>query len=117
MNKRLMIPTLALGFASGFGIKQDAQDSDLKAQINALEERLETVEGYLASQAEADKAVAIAVDKAVEQGFTSGINFEARKTLVGAWKARVKASGKNLPGQKTKPAAKSVDPRLTRRRK
>lgn len=117
MTKRLCLPFLTLGLAAGYGITQEAQEDDLKNQVTALEARLDAVEGYLAAQAAAEAALVPALDKAVEQGYTSGINFEARKTLLGAWRARATAAGKHVPGAKTADASKPVDPRLRRRSK
>jgi len=109
------LTALTLGLATGYGVQQDAKD-DLTDQVTALEERLDAVEAYLGEQVRADAAETKAIDAAVDQGFTAGINFEARKTLVGAWKARARAAAKHVPGAKKDAEAKRVDPRLTRRR-
>jgi len=115
MKNRLCIPLLALGLAGGYGIQEDAKD-DLAARVSALEERLDAVERYLAAQAEAEQAVVAAIDRAVEQGFTAGINFESRKTLVAAWRKRAEAARQGLPGKKKKTSEEEpTDPRLRRR--
>jgi hypothetical protein len=40
------------------------------------------------------------MDKAVEEGFTAGINYRSRETLVQAWKAQNRAALKDVPGSK-----------------
>lgn len=115
MNKLRTLTALTLGLATGYGVQQDAKD-DLTDQVTALEGRLDAVEAYLGDQVRADAAVTKAIDAAVGQGFTAGINFEARQTLVDAWKARARAAASNVPGAKPEAEAERVDPRLTRRR-
>jgi hypothetical protein len=109
MNKRHLLPTLALGLVTGYGVQQDAKD-DLREQVETLEGRVVAVEGYLAAQVEADKSLLGAVDRSVNQGFTAGINFLARETLVAAWKARAAAAAQNVPGAKRGRSADRVDP-------
>ncbi|MDA1264422.1 MAG: hypothetical protein O2816_05010 [Planctomycetota bacterium] len=117
MIGKRFLTVLALGGAAGLGLHQDAANSELVAQVKALETRVTTVEGYLAAQVAADKALITAIDTSVEQGFTAGINFEARKTLVAAWKARSKSAAAGVPGGKAAAAAEAVDPRIERRRR
>jgi hypothetical protein len=116
MIKRLCLPLLTLGLAAGFGVQQEAQKDDLEAQVTELEARLDRVEGYLAAQATAEAALVPALDKAVKEGYTSGINFPARETLISAWRARAAAAQKNIPGAKKAGPTKRVDPRLRRRK-
>ena len=109
MNKRHLLPTLALGLVTGYGVQQDAKQ-DLREQVEALEGRVVAVEGYLAAQVEADKALLTAVDRSVDQGFTAGINFPSRETLVAAWRARAAAAAKGLPGAAPDAPSESGDP-------
>ncbi len=115
MKKRLSIPVLSLALVTGYGVGQQAQDDVMAQQVDALTKRVEAVEGYLQAQAKAMQASSAAVDLAVEQGFTSGINFESRQTLVKAWQARAKAAGVNVPGVKEAKQVEPIDPRLKRR--
>lgn len=110
MNKRLLLPTLTLGLATGYGIQQDAK-GDLGSQVGALQQRLEAVEGYLAAQVEADRTMLEAIERSVAKGFTAGINFEARQILVDAWRARTGSAARKVPGQKEPAPAKPTDPR------
>lgn len=117
MKKQLILPALTLALASGYGVQQEAQEAELKKKVTRLEQRLDQVEAYLAAQAQAEQQVVDAVEKAVEQGFTAGINFEARETLVAAWKSRAQAAAQGAPGAKAEEQdGEDVDPRVRRRR-
>ncbi|MFT7677792.1 MAG: outer membrane murein-binding lipoprotein Lpp [Planctomycetota bacterium] len=96
-----------VGLAFSTGTSQDPAGDNLAAQVQGLQDRVEQLESYNAEQAEAAKAVALALDQAVAAGYTSGINFKAREILVAAWKASAKAqigaeSGKDK-GEDEKP--------------
>lgn len=129
MTKKPMILTGLTALVAGLGLGTEATSTEqdaLEKRVQALETKLaeganaiarvEAIEEYLAAQSAADAAVIKAVDEAVDQGFTSGINFKSRETLVAAWKARAEAAAANLPAPKKAPQVK-VDPRLERRRR
>ena len=73
------------------------QDPDPSAD---LVQRIERIESYLQTQARSVRATDRAMDKAVEEGFTAGINYRSRETLVQAWKAQNQAALKDVPGSK-----------------
>lgn len=114
MKARILLPFLTAAFAA-YGVQQEAQESALKAEIQALEGRVATIETYLQARATSARSVASAIDEAVEQGFTAGINYEARKTLVDAWKADIDTLSSGVPGAKKSAPAEKVDPRVRRR--
>lgn len=93
--KTTLLPLALVGLAFSSGSTpdptQDPAEGALGAQVKALEERVQQLEGYMAGQAEAAKAVDAALDQAVAAGYTSGINFKSREILVAAWKASAKA--------------------------
>lgn len=114
MKKRHLFTALTLGLVTGHGLQQDAKQ-DLEAEVVKLQERVDGVEAYLAAQAEAEKALLGAVNRSVTEGFTAGINYEARQTLVDAWRARANATGQGVPGKSKKTPSEVADPRLRRR--
>ncbi len=109
-----LLSALTLGLAAGYGSQQDDKQA-LAQEVELLQARVQNIENYLVAQANAEKAVSEAIDRAVEEGFTVGINFKAREILVQAWKERAKTAQQGLP--KKKEPAKAVDPRLLRRSK
>lgn len=120
MKHRLILSTLALGLATGYGVgqdpKQQAELDALQKKVTTLEVRLDSVEGYLQAQAKAEKAMVKVIDDAVSKGYIAGLNYPAREALVKGWKAQAKAAEKGLPGAKKKAPTGRVDPRLARRR-
>lgn len=106
--KTTLLPLALVGLAFSTGTTQDPAEGAQAAQVLALTERVQQLEGYVADQAEAAKAVDAALDQAVAAGYTSGINFKAREILVAAWKSSAKArmdteSGKD-EGKDEKPS-------------
>lgn len=71
------------------------QDPDPNAN---LLQRIEHIESYLQAQAKSVRATDRALDQAVEEGFTAGINYRSRETLVQAWKAQGQSALKGVPG-------------------
>ncbi|MAG63644.1 hypothetical protein CMO84_08990 [Candidatus Woesearchaeota archaeon] len=65
-----------------------------------LVQRIERIETYLQTQAKSVRATNRALNQAVEEGFTAGINFRSRETLIQAWKAQNQAALKGVPGSK-----------------
>ena len=76
----------------------ESQDPDPSAD---LVQRIERIEAYLQTQAKSVRAIDVAIDQAVEEGFTAGINYRSRETLIQAWKAQNQATLKGVPGSKT----------------
>jgi hypothetical protein len=124
MKRNLCIPLVTLALAGGYGAQQEAQESELKAKVEALElqveelselaSRVESIETYLKANARAMESYGSAVDEAVSKGFATGENYPSRQVLVQAWKAQVRAATTQVPGPKPKPT-EHVDPRLRRR--
>ena len=87
------------------------QESDLKGRVAELEEALaaqkketdavrsslQAIQKYLETQAKNARELTAALDRAEEQGFTKGINFESRVTLLDGWRAALRATQKDLP--------------------
>ena len=96
-------PLLALGVGALTlaGWVQTAKRSQDPGPDPALAQRIERIEAYLQAQAKSVQATGRALDLAVEQGFTAGINYRSRETLVQAWKAQNQTALKAVPGSKT----------------
>ena len=114
MKARILLPFLTAAFAT-YGVQQEAQESALKAELQALEARVATVETYLQARATSAQSIAKAIDSAVDKGYTAGINYEARQVLVDAWKADIQAGAAGVPGAPKATPTERVDPRLRRR--
>ena len=115
-TKSLWIPLVTLGLAGGYGVSQDQENQELEAKLAAVETRLTAIETYLQAQSKGAEAYGLAVAKAVEEGYTWGENNDARKLLVGAWKAQVAVARAKVPGKIPAKAEPKVDPRIARRR-
>ncbi len=113
-TKSLLLPLVTLVLAGGYSAQQDQENQDLTAQLTAAEARLTAIETYLQAQSASAKAYSLAVDQAVEDGYTWGENNQARKVLVDAWKAQTTAASTNVPGAKSGKAAPWVDQRIAR---
>ena len=114
MKKRHLFTALTLGLVTGGALQQEAK-RDLQAEVGRLHRRVDEVEAYLAAQAEAEQALLGAVNRSVTEGFTAGINYEARQTLVEAWRARASAAGRGVPGKGKKTPGEGTEPRPRRR--
>lgn len=114
MKARILLPFLTAAVAV-YGVQQEAQESALKAEIQALETRVATIESYLQARATSAQSIATAIDRAVEKGYTAGINFEARQVLVDAWKADIQAGAAGVPGAPKPAPTDRTDPRVLRR--
>lgn len=114
MKARILLPFLTAAFAT-YGVQQEAQESALKAEIQALEARVATVESYLQARATSAQSIASAIDRAVEKGYTAGINYEARQVLVDAWKADIQSATSGVPGAPKAAPVDTTDPRIRRR--
>lgn len=92
--------------------RMEARLDEFGTQIDALTEGQRAIQRYLEQRAQASSALESALDRAVEQGYTAGINFESRKTLVAAWRKDLAELRTNVPGP---PAAKEPDTKPSRR--
>ncbi|MCB9915383.1 MAG: hypothetical protein H6828_09570 [Planctomycetes bacterium] len=79
----------------------------LKQEVEAASARMERVAKWADAQAKAADGLAKALDEAERQGFTAGINFESRVTLLAGWR---KALGEAQKGLEEKPAAAPAKP-------
>jgi hypothetical protein len=93
----LAIGAGALTLAGWVQTPSGSQDPDPNAD---LVQRIERIEAYLQAQAKSVRATDRAMDQAVEEGFTAGINYHSRETLIQAWKAQNQAALKGVPGSK-----------------
>ncbi len=102
-----MMPLLPLALAAGLAVPQDdGGNAALESRVTELETKLDAVQQYLQAQAEAAGATAKALTSAEAQGYTAGINYESRQTLLGAWRAETAAAQKDVPGAKSSKGAK-----------
>ena len=92
-----------------------AQEVELAAQRDAIEALVllsdQTV-GYLAAQAQASRELDRAFAQAESQGFTAGINYQSRETLLGGLRAYTSSQRSQLPGA---PPERGPDARASRR--
>ena len=95
--QRTWIPVFALGLAAGWG-SQEPQVAELEKRVAETEKGLLEVQKYIQAQVTAAKALRTALEKAEEEGFTAGINYTSRETLLEAWRAEIDAATKDTPG-------------------
>ncbi len=93
-------PLIAVGAAALTlgGWLQKPQDP---TPTDTLTPRIERIEAYLQAQAKSAQALEDALDEAVDQGYTAGINYRSRETLIDAWKKQNTAALMDVPGSKT----------------
>lgn len=75
-------------------------DPALLATVEALQQRVTTLEAWVAAQQAQSKLTFAALAAAEAAGFTAGINFKSREILLAAWRAEeatVQAAGPNGP--------------------
>ena len=115
--QRLIVPALALALLSAVQDRPAASRADLEGRVKLLETRLLQVEGHLQAQAVSAQAVSKALDEAVKEGFTAGINPRSREILVEAWKSQAQSAGKGLQAARPAASTQRIDPRLERRKR
>jgi len=86
----------------------EAEVATLKAELAASKTMLDETTRYLAGAKARSEALLKTFDQAQEQGFTAGINFTSRETLLAGFRAYAKGESEGLPGAKpaTETAAK-----------
>lgn len=86
----------------------EAEVATLKAELAASKTMLDETTRYLAGAKSRSEALLKTFDVAQEQGFTAGINFTSRETLLAGLRAYAKGESEGLPGAKPapEPAAK-----------
>lgn len=128
MKRHQSLCLLALGatFFSISGFAQQKQDKQtLEQRVEILEHELEETRGtlaallesaeegtaeidaitkYLQDQAVAATAMANTLSASESQGFTKGINFGSRETLLAGWRSQLASAQKGVPGAKPAPA-------------
>lgn len=86
-------------------------DPSLEPRVAALEQELKTLQeenvqlrtlldstvGYLQAQARASESMLSVLDESETQGFTKGINFKSRETLLSGFRSFWKGVGQGLP--------------------
>lgn len=75
----------------------ELQLAKMSEQLEALTLGQQEIRVYLDQRAVASRALDAAIDRAVQQGYTAGINFESRETLVAAWRKELEAIRTNVP--------------------
>ncbi len=132
--KNLLPIAFVVAAAAGFGLAQDdtppaTPQSDLEKRVAALEQQvatlnrdmaartqlLEDTTRYLNAQAKAAESMLTTFDQAEKQGFTAGINFASRETLLAGFRAYMNAQKAGLPKPAAKTAEKPADSRVGRR--
>lgn len=94
----------ALCAAAGYGVHQDperdagADARAVQSHLTKIEQRLSAIETYLQAQADSMNAFGQAVDVAEQRGFAAGINPASREALIAAWRERVRAARRDVPG-------------------
>ena len=133
MKALLSIVVGGLILAAGVGSSQDPtslSQEDYGPRLTALEREIQTLQkenaelrellgttvAYLQSQARASKVLLATLDNAEREGFTKGINFQSRETLLAGLRAYWQGAGTGVPSVKAKPEEKAPDPRTTLRR-
>ena len=107
--RRLTMPVVALALAA-FGATKQVESGALAKRVDALEAQLEEVQGYLQAQADSAVALSKALILSEEQGFTAGMNFESRFTMLNGFHAHIDTLVKNVPGDKAKADPKGSKP-------
>ena len=84
----LIASTLSFGLAPQ---QQDPQITALQQKVTELEEKLETYDAFMASQATAGKTLLDALARSEAEGFTAGINPKSREVLLDGLRAQAEA--------------------------
>jgi hypothetical protein len=87
----------------------EAQIAELEAQGNELRAALEEVQKYLLAQSASATRVLTSLQASEEAGFTKGINYEARESLLDAWRDYHGTLEQNVPGAKKEQANANRD--------
>ena len=114
-------------------VQGQTQDSDaLEARVAALEQelgtlqeenaqllaRLDKTQAYLQAQANAAAKMLETLDQSEAEGFTKGINYQSRETLLAGFRAFWKGVGTGVPkATAAKDEEEAKDPRATRGRR
>ena len=97
--RRLVLRVVALT-ATVFGASTQGENQAMAKRVEALETRVQEVEDYLATQAQAAQVLASALEQSDKEGFTYGINPESRHTLLRGLREIAAAAQKDVPGAK-----------------
>jgi chromosome segregation ATPase len=132
MKRHTLLLALGLG-AALFALTGSAQNSqekaDLSQKVEALEkelvqakaeiagfetaltkntETLDQIARWIEGQADSAAGLASTLDAAEDQGFTAGINFGSRETLLAGWRKALSETQKGLGKGKAKTEAKGT---------
>jgi|GEM_PF-1359555 len=95
---------------------------EVTASLEALTEaaeaeaaELDGISRYLQQQAAAAKTMVGTLATSESQGFTAGINYESRHTLLGGWRNQLAAAQKGVPGTAAEPEAEAGRARIGQR--
>lgn len=128
MKRSSLLVTLGLAAALTLsaGAQSSQEEADLRQRVELLEQQLAEarteVDGlkdaltqntqsldqltrWVEAQSKSAAAMASTLDSAEAQGFTAGINFESRETLLAGWRKALAETQKGLGGEKAKGAA------------
>lgn len=91
--------------------------AETRGQLTGLTEAFEketatidALRSYAAKQAEAANAMAATLDRSESEGFTAGINYSSRVTLLAGWRKQLGEMQNGVPGGPVRPADESVPP-------
>ncbi|HPF13014.1 MAG: hypothetical protein H6830_10030 [Planctomycetes bacterium] len=87
-----IIPILALSFLALGAMPQGGDPvAQLTQRVQALEAKVQAMQGTMDAQSKAAKELIISIDEAEKAGFTAGINPRSREILLNAWRAQARA--------------------------
>jgi cell division septum initiation protein DivIVA len=129
MKRSSLLLTLGLGavvLALSAGAQSSQEEADLRQRVELLEQQLgearAQVDGltdaltqntqsldqltrWVEAQSKSAAALASTLDSAEAQGFTAGINFESRETLLAGWRKALAETQKGLASEQPKAGA------------
>ena len=132
--KNLLPIALVVAAGAGFGLAQEGTPpetagTELEKRVEALEQQVATLKRdvgrrsalledtvrYLNAQSKAAEKILATFDQSEKEGFTAGINFTSRKTLLAGLRTYMEAQKTGLPGSAPKVEEKPADPTVGQR--
>lgn len=86
-----------------------AESAGLSQELAASAQTLDALVEWVGAQAKQADALTATLQSAEEQGFTAGINYQSRETLLAGWRKALAETSKGLP--KEEPKSKADAPR------